>query len=242
MGRIKCALTTGLLMASVWVARGEDGMQSRMHVGVTVTDGNSDTLLVNAGATSEGNLAEGIALLVGGDVNYGESRVAGQKETTLENARLFANIKRDFSERIFGALDSGLSYDRIADLDYRFLVGPALGVHLIRRERVNATMEVGPAYLWEKSDGERDDYMVLRIAERIRAQVSDTAHLWQSAEFIPKSNDFGTFLLQAEVGAEAAMTHKMNLRVVLRHQHDSTPADGLDRNDLTLLAGLSISL
>jgi hypothetical protein len=83
---------------------------------------------------------------------------------------------------------------------------------------------------------------------------SDKAKIWQSAEYLPKANDFGDYLLSAEVGAEAAMNSRVSLRIVLQDKYDSTPAivladkndsasgSALNANDLTLIAGVAIKL
>ena len=103
-------------------------------------------------------------------------------------------------------------------------------------------MEVGPAYVWEKVSGVTDNYLALRLGERFDYAISDTAKIWQSLEYLPKADDFGDYLLNVEVGAEAAMNSTMSLRLVLQNKHDSTPGDGLEKNDLVLIGGIGVTL
>jgi putative salt-induced outer membrane protein YdiY len=49
---------------------------------------------------------------------------------------------------------------------------------------------------------------------------------------------FGSF----RAGVEAAMSERLGLRVVLQDAYQSIPADGKERNDLTLVSGLSLAL
>ena len=46
----------------------------------------------------------------------------------------------------------------------------------------------------------------------------------------------------AEVGVEAPLQGKLNLRVVLQDKYDSQPGEDLEKNDLVLIAGVGIKL
>src|SRR6056297_2323955 len=59
----------------------------------------------------------------GFDANYGESTVDDSKETTVENARLFAGARKTMTERSFWSLNGEYLYDDIADIDYRATLG-----------------------------------------------------------------------------------------------------------------------
>ena len=229
-----------LLIASL--AQAETGFRNNLNLGLTLTDGNSETLLGNAAIVSEGTLAYSSSLRIGAEGNYGESRIHDEKETTVENARAFANARKDVSKRWYTALNAAANYDNIAAIDYRALVGPAIGGYILRREKAILTAEVGPTYMWEKVDGVSDNFLALRLAERLEHKLSETAEIWQAAEFIPKAETFDDFLLNAEVGISAAMSARMQLRLVLQLKHDSTPADDLKKNDITLISGVGIQL
>ena len=103
------------------------------------------------------------------------------------------------------------------------------------------SLDAGPAYIWEDVAGVTDDYVAMRFGQRLEHAFSETANAWQSAEYIPKADDFEDFLLNLEVGAEAALSSRLNLRVVLQNKHDSTPGESLKKNDLVLIGGLSLS-
>ena len=229
-----------LLIASF--AQADTGFRNNLNLGFTLTDGNSETILGNATVVSEGTLACGSSLRIGTEGNYGESRIHDEKETTVENVRAFANARKDISKRWYAALNAAANYDNIAAIDYRTLLGPALGGYLLRREKTTLTAELGPTYIWEKVDGVTDNFLAMRLAERIELKLSETAEIWQAAEFIPKAETFDDFLLNAEVGISAAMSARMQLRLVLQLKHDSTPADDLKKNDITLISGVGIQL
>ncbi|MGD9612529.1 MAG: YdiY family protein [Kiritimatiellia bacterium] len=231
------------------------GMATALNAGLTMTDGNSETLAANVGLKTEGE-KEGLgSVLAGAEFNYGESTVktettdeagvvtvAESDEKTIENARIFANVKKTLSPKTFAVLDAKALYDDVADIDYRATLSPGLGAYLVKNDKRELSLEAGPAYVWEKIGGASDDYLALRFAERYVCQALKNAKLVQSLEYLPEAEDFDNYLLVGEIGVEAAMSERLSLRVVLQDKYDNTPAAGKERNDLGLIAGLGIAL
>ena len=234
----------------------KDGWTTALNAGLTMTDGNSETMAANVGLTTEG-VKDGLgSVIAGADFNYGESTVSSTatdpatgesvvtetEETTVENAKAFVNVKKTLSAKTFAYLDGSVLYDDVALIDYRATLGPGLGFYLVKNDKRQLSLEAGPSYVWEKVDGASNDYLALRFAERYSCQATKTAKLVQSLEYLPEAEDFDNYLLTAEIGVEAAMNDHLSLRVVLQDKYDSTPAAGAERNDLSLIAGLGFSL
>ena len=234
----------------------KDGWTTALNAGLTMTDGNSETMAANVGLTTEG-VKDGLgSVIAGADFNYGESTVSSTatdpatgesvvtetEETTVENAKAFVNVKKTLSAKTFAYLDGSVLYDDVALIDYRATLGPGLGFYLVKNDKRQLSLEAGPSYVWEKVDGASNDYLALRFAERYSCQATKTAKLVQSLEYLPEAEDFDNYLLTAEVGVEAAMNDHLSLRIVLQDKYDSTPAPGAERNDLSLLAGLGFTL
>ena len=234
----------------------KDGWTTALNAGLTMTDGNSETMAANVGLTTEG-VKDGLgSVIAGADFNYGESTVSSTatdpatgesvvtetEETTVENAKAFVNVKKTLSPKTFAYVDGSVLYDDVALIDYRATLGPGLGFYLLKNDKRQLSLEAGPSYVWEKVDGASNDYLALRFAERYSCQATKTAKLVQSLEYLPEAEDFDNYLLTAEIGVEAAMNDHLSLRVVLQDKYDSTPAAGAERNDLSLIAGLGFSL
>ena len=231
------------------------GWATALNAGLTLTDGNSETLAANVGLKTEG-AQEGLgSVLAGAEFNYGESTVrtktvdeaggetvAETDEKTVENAKLFANVKKTLSPRTFLSLDGTALYDDVADVDYRATLGPGLGFYAVKNDKRELSLEAGPSYVWEEVGGARDDYLALRFAERYVCQALPNAKLVQSLEYLPEAEDFDNYLLVGEIGVEAAMSDRLSLRVVLQSKYDNTPAEGKERNDLSLIAGIGMHL
>ena len=137
--------------------------------------------------------------------------------------------------------------DDIADVDYRVTFGPGLGTDLIRSDTTRLNVELGGAWVAEDVGGRASsDFWAWRAAEMFNIKLSKTATIRQSVTLVPEVGDFENFIVTAELGAESAMTERINLRIVLQDRFDNTPAekDGvrLEENDISLITGLSVHL
>lgn len=234
----------------------ESGFETALNVGLSLTDGNSETLTANGSLVTEGEKDGLGSVLAGVEANYGENTVVSETtdeatgetmrveedDTTVNNAKAYVNVKKTLSDMTFAYLDGSVLTDDIALIDYRAMTGPGLGAYLIKNDQRTLSLEAGPSYLWEKVSDVSDDYLVLRFAERYVCQATETAKLIQSLEYIPEASDFDSYLLNAEIGLEAAMNDHLSLRVVLQDTYDSTPAAEAERNDLSLIAGIGLTL
>ena len=243
----KHAWKWSLVLAAVWALSGwaEDGEEhwkGSVNLGGSMTRGNSKTAQGNAALVLEGELDGLGALRFTAEGNYGESETDGERTTTVENARAGLKARKDLHKRVFVAANAAVRYDELARIDYRYTVGPSLGVFLVKKDRVKLELETGAVHIWEKTDGQRDDYTAYRAAERLDIALSDTAKFWQTAEYIPQANDFDDYLLVVEAGVEAAVNSRLSLRLVWQSQYDSRPAEDVKKHDQTLIAGIGIKL
>jgi len=242
------ALLGGIVSAQE--AAEADGFKTTVAAGLNLTDGNSKTMQANASLLTEGERDDLGSVRFGVEGNYGESTVrtrtttdgktvvTEEDNTTLENARAFAGARKTLSETTYTYIEGSALYDDIAKIDYRVLVGPGLGIYLLKNDTTKFSVEAGVSYVWEEVEDVRDDYFAPRVAERFEHRLSATARVWQSAELLVRIDDFDDQLLHAEIGVEAALNAHLNLRVVLQDTYDSTPGADLERNDIALIAGI----
>ena len=220
----------------------KSGFVTKLNASLTLTDGNSETISENISLVTAGEI-EGLgSLLASLESNWGESKVSDKKDTTVNDVAAALNIKKTLSPLTFASLDSSVLHDQVARISYRTLFGPGLGAYLLKTEQRELSLETGPSYLWEKVDGERDDYLTLRVAQRYACELTPTTKLVESLEYIVATENVNRYLLTAEVGVEAAMTERVSLRVVVQDKYKSTPAEGKEYNDVRVLAGVGLSL
>lgn len=218
----------------------DEGIKTKVVLGATVTDGNSETTQLNGGILVDGRVPDTCELHAGAEGNYSEDRKEDNK--TVQNAKVFADAKKDIAAGWFGALNASYFHDKIADVDYRVTVGPAIGHYLVDNDTVRLSAEVGPSYVWEEVADETDDYLAFRAAERLDWTISGTATAWEQVEYLLNTEDTDNYLLNAEVGVESALSERLALRVVFKDSYNSNPADGNDENDISVVTALSVTL
>lgn len=241
------AVMLGLVAVSVQAddAANTAAWETTVSGGLNLNRGNSENMLLN-GTIKADRKGDANEVGLGVEANYGETQVErdGQEvdETNIDNTKAFAKYRRLLDERNYLYLNGDANRDDIADIQYRVTIGPGLGRYFIKNDKITLSAEAGPGYLFEKVADVEDDYAILRAAERCEVKLSEGAKVWESVEYLPRIDDFDQYLINAELGAEAAMTATLSLRVVLQDKYNSTPAPGKDENDLSLIAGVTWKL
>jgi putative salt-induced outer membrane protein YdiY len=202
-------------------------------VGLTLTRGNSDTLLFTANflAARKGKENE---FFLGADATYGEN----DDVKNAESLHGFVQYNRLFSDRWYGYARVDGLHDAIADIEYRFTLSPGVGYYFIKNETTRLNAEVGPGFVYEKQGDDTSGYFTVRLAERFEHKFNDRVRIWQSLEFLPQVDDFNNYILNAEIGVESALTKKLSLRAYLQDTYDNEPAMGREKNDLKLVTAL----
>ena len=208
--------------------------QSSATLGLAMTRGNKDTLLVNAKLFTQRKMTWNEWLL-GVDGAYGE-------DNSVKNYEMlhgFGQADHFFTHRlfVFGRLD-GL-HDGIKAIDYRFTGSPGLGYYLLRQADVTLATEAGPSVIVERQGTTTDQYAALRLAERFEYKFSQTTKLWQTVEFIPEVDKVDNYIVNAEIGIDAAISKNLSLQVYLQDNFVNQPAPGFQNNDLRLISGIS---
>lgn len=208
--------------------------ESSAFLGLTLTRGNSDTVLVtgNIKTQKKDKLVE---WAFGLDGAYGENDSV--KNTEVLHG--FGQYNRLFNERLFGYLRADALHDGISDVSYRVTLSPGVGYYLIKEKDTKLAAEVGPGVIFEKRSGVEKTYATLRIAERFEHKFSDRARIWESAEFLPQLTHFENFIVNAEVGVGASLSKHLELSVVLQDNYVNQPAVGRKSNDLKLITGIT---
>ncbi len=203
-------------------------------VGLSVTDGNADTLLFSLNATTLRKWSNG-EFSAGADAGYGEN----DGTQNVGYLKGFGQYNYLLTDRwyLFGRAE-GL-HDSIADIAYRVPVSVGTGYYLIKNDKMTLSAEAGPGYVWEKIGDDARDYMTIRFGEKFTWKLSDRARLWQSFEYQPKIDEWSEYFLTGELGVEADLTKKMALRVTVQDWYVSNPAPDRESNDLKLVAGVN---
>jgi putative salt-induced outer membrane protein YdiY len=208
--------------------------QTTAAAGLTLTRGNSKTLLITVGLDTKRKWDHNEALfgVAGG---YGENN--DTKNTEFANA--FGQYNRMFSDRFYGGIRLDGTYDGIAGLDYRVRLSPLAGYYLVKETNTTLAVEIGPAAVFEKHKGQSEEtYLGFRAGERFEHKLSATTKLWQTVDYVPRVDRWTeNYVVTGEVGIDSAINKRWSLRVVLQDVYDGAPAAGRLHNDMRLIAG-----
>jgi putative salt-induced outer membrane protein YdiY len=204
--------------------------------GIGLTRGNNDTLNISAQllATYLEGSNEG---LLGIDYAYGEDGSA----TTVNNLHGFAAYNRTLAGSFYGGLLAEGWYDEITNLDYRLSVMPTLGYYLIKNDSTLLAIEANVGYVWEDQDGTRD-YLAYRLGQRFSHKTASGVKITESISWMPEIDDSENWLLIAQAGIAVPVSDHWAVGVSGRYTVDNSPAAGLDKDDLAVLATISYSL
>jgi putative salt-induced outer membrane protein YdiY len=207
--------------------------ESTAGFGLSITRGNSDTTLATVNGQTQ-HKTPANEFIFGGDAAYGKD--SGVEN--LETFHAFGQYNHLATQRLYYGLKLDYLHDGIADIRYRFTVAPLLGYYLIKETNTTLTVEAGPGYVYQDLGGDKRGYATLRFAERFEHKFSPSSKMWQSFEILPEINDFNNYYMNAEIGAESALTKHASLRTYIQDTYYNVPAPGRLKNDLKLVAGL----
>jgi putative salt-induced outer membrane protein YdiY len=207
--------------------------ESSVAAGLSLTKGNSDTLLATVEfktrtKTPANELAFGL------DGSYGENDSVKNNET-LHGVGQYNHL---FTKRFYDFFNLEGLHDGIADLQYRFTLSPGAGYYFLKETNTTLAGEVGPSLIFQRLGEVDTTYASLRLAERFEHKLNNGSRVWEKAEVLPQLNKPENFLVNAEVGAEAALTKTFSLRVTLQDNFVNQPAPGHRDNDVKLISSV----
>lgn len=214
-------------------------------LGATLTRGNSKNFL-GSGVLSFKRAWTNNEVLLGGSGGYGDttSSVNGTNVTTVTASyiRGYGQANHFFTPKAYGGLRLTGEHDDVAALAYRLTVSPLAGYYLIKQTNSFLAGEIGPSYVSEQFFNQPvNDYLGLRLGERGEHKFGTGAKIWESLEYIPKVEDFASYLLTGEAGVSAPLSKALCVSLILQDTYNSVPATGKLKNDLKLIAGMSFT-
>lgn len=207
---------------------------------LALTRGNSENFLATLSLDTKRKWDNNdVAMGVSG--GYGDSTVNNVNSKNTEFVQGFGQYNYLFTSKFYAGLRLDGQYDGIAGIDYRFKVTPLVGYYLIKDDKMTLSVEAGPSGVAEHLQGESaTTYMAARFAQGFTYKLTSTTKVWEGISYIPQISEWTqNYLLNFEVGIDAAITKSWSLRVVFQDMYASQPAAGKKDNDMRLLAGAS---
>ena len=215
--------------------------ESSVAAGLTLTRGNSDTLLASVLEETHKKWAHD-ELNFGAGITYGETKLPGATNSTV-NANTgngFIQYNHLFNERLYGYAHADAMYDDLADVKYRVSLSPGAGYYFIKDKRKDLSAEIGPGYVIQRLGTANSSFATLRAGEKFHLEISDRARCWETVDVSPQVDKFSNYIVNAEVGIEGDLTQdkKMRLRCTLQDTYNNQPATDREKNDTKLITSI----
>lgn len=244
MQKTTLILLSGLITTLSLPAQETEGFETDVNAGFTLTSGNSDTTNLVLGVETK-NIKENQETLLSASYEYGQTTSTSadgvETDTTqTDRSKLVGQSNWLFTEMVYVVYNFTAEQDQIAKIDYRINTGPGLGYYFLRSDVSTLSTESSLVYVMEELDGVSDNYTAFRLAQNFEHKF-ENARIWQSFEGIFDLSEFESYFMNAEIGAEANLTARLGLRVVLKDKYNNQPESGVENNDLTLISGVSVT-
>jgi putative salt-induced outer membrane protein YdiY len=212
--------------------------------GLTVTGGNTKTLLANVDLATQLKTPDNEYIY---DVNgaYGEN----DEVVNAESLDGSAQYNRLATERLYYGIKVEGYHDSIAGIDYRITASPLAGYYLIKNSDTSLVAEIGPGYIYQRDEYEpagtstgsdsTSSHATLRLAERFDHKFNANTKIWEKLEIIPEVNNFGNFYADGEIGVSSALSKHTALTTYIDDTYYQVPSAGRLRDDVKLVTGLT---
>lgn len=217
------------------------GWRGSVEFGLTLTQGNSETTSLSVGLgvarllerqkwTFDGSIVRATA---DGDETANKGNASGRYDF-FPDTRFF----------VFGRLAGG--YNRPAGVDLRLSPSAGAGYVVVRTGGLVVSTKAGGGFLTERfADDSTANNAFLSLAQDLSLAVNEHTDLTQSASYEPKTEDFGDFLLRAEVALSTTFAPPLGIKIRVIDEFDSSPfvdEEGTrrEKNDVTFITGLTL--
>jgi putative salt-induced outer membrane protein YdiY len=208
---------------------------SSITAGLTLTRGNSQTLLATAKFLTDKKTPVN-EFTAGADVTYGSSSGVENNDTY----HAFGQWNHLFSEKWYSYIRGEGLHDGIAQVKYRFTLTAGAGYYFIKQTNTTLAAEVGPGVVAERVGDVDNTYATLRFGERFEHKFNkNAARVWQSVEILPQVDKVSDYIVNFEIGIESSLYKDLALQVYLDDNYNSQPAAGFKRNDVKLVSGIT---
>lgn len=221
----------------------EEPLTGDATFGLTVTEGNSETLSLN------------FAGRIAYEIRQHAWSLSGQVLRTRDGDELRANrgslatrYGYEPSDRFFLGSQFRASYNRPAGIERRLAPGLGLGYDVLRGEFTRLSVDAGMNWVGERfTDDTRESSLYFNLEQQFRLRVNETTDLEQRLEYSPRPDDLGDYLVHASLALTTRVWKFLGIKTQISDDFDSTPfvdpetGEARSRNDFTFITGLNVS-
>lgn len=217
----------------IWSLTQEHGWKSTVHLGASLSQGNSENSLITAGFTLDKKRGQN-EYYAKFSYAYGEDSGNVNKDEILANA----SWKRINSSDHYTGIRFDFRKDQLADISHR--VGATLlqGTFLVKKENVWVTPEIGIGFSSQKISNTHSDSFNLYAGIHSEFKLTEKSRIYQYlSAFAPVDNP-QNYWIYAEVGLETILSERVSLKLFIQDQYEASPAPGRKHYDLRYITAL----
>jgi putative salt-induced outer membrane protein len=214
--------------------KAEYAWNNSISAGLTLARGNTDITMVSGDySTAKKTPKDEYSATLG--AAFGEQ----DSKQTVDNYKGSIQWNHFLTTRFYDYLRGDGLRDYIADVDYRVTGGPGMGYYLLKDTNTTLSAETGVNYEAESLAGLNTSFTTVRLANKFEHKVNNHARFWQSLEVFPQVDEFGNYVVNFEIGAEANFTKSFGLKTYLDDNYYNRPAADHVKNDVKLVTGIA---
>lgn len=213
-----------------------EGMRwsGNMAAGATLTRGNNETKQLRFDAETIARALQQ-RYTVGGHFNRAEDR----GRNTLFNSRAYGKFDYFFSKKWYGYANTTLENDRFRDLRLRSTYGAGTGYQIFETPERNLSLEGGLNYVSEdyyEEEEDDDSYPGIRWATKYdQLLFTGSTRFFHEHEVLIGLNEVSQTLVFSKTGFRFPLIFNFNASAQFNFNWDSTPAEGREKEDSTLM-------
>ncbi len=208
--------------------------KSSFDLGATLTEGNSESLLVTMGFVTE-------KIEKQNEYRANLFYTYGEEASNATNDELFGNAawRHLHSDKFYSGARFDFRKDEIAEIDYRAALTGLFGYYVIKDSSTSLAFEGGLGLTYEELGGISNNYVHAYIGEFFEHKFNDKTKIYQSLSLVAPVDNTDAHLVVGEIGVETSLSDTLSLKVYVQNKYDAQPAAGKDDNDLKVVTGIS---
>lgn len=221
----------------------EDPLTGDATFGLTVTEGNSETLSLNFA----GRVAYEIRRHMW-SFSTDVLRTRDRDEVSANRGNAMARYHFQPNEGFFISSQFRASYNRPAGIARRLTPGLGVGYDFLRGESARLSVDAGMNWVDERfTDDSRESSLYFNLEQKFRLRVNETTDLEQRLAYSPRPDDLGDYLIHASLALTTRLWKFLGVKTQISDDYDSTPfvdpdtGEARSRNDFTFITGLNVS-
>ena len=205
-------------------AAAPQGFHGSAGFGLSLTQGNSDTLNINATIDNTYDPKTKNAM------RWNALFLRGKQNGVLSVYRLSAMFRDEYTvnHRVFTFAEIDALHDTFKGVDYLLAPAAGVGYKIIDTQRTSLNVDAGIGGVVERDEGfDARGTGALTLSQKLVHQLTETTTLKEVATSLLKMSEFADGLYTFQVGVAAKVNSRLQLSIDLLDTFKNHPVDGL---------------